>query len=412
MIAVRPLLDRFAGVSTFVATVVTVAVVTAVALVWVMRGSDRTITVDFKATNSVYVGSDVKVLGVPVGEVTALRPLGDLVRATVKVDEEYDLPADVRAAVISPAIVGDRYVQLAPAYTGGPKLRDGASIPVERTAVPIELDEVYSSLNQLSVALGPNGVNETGALSRLIDSTAVQLEGQGGQLNQTIRDFGRLSRTLENNSDELFGSVTEVEQFVSVLRENDATVRDFNDSTAELAAVLEGEREDLAGTLAALGTALQDVDTFVKDNEESLTSNVAKITRLSKILRERQGEFDELLVAAPTALANVALTYNGTSGTLDNRADFKELLTGPFLEPAGLLCNLLDESREDGGLCGTLAGLLPNVGGGLPGAGGGSGGLGLESLGSLGSLGDLGRVAPATAPRTGATIAQLLEVPR
>lgn len=412
MIAVRPLLDRFAGVSTFVATVVTVAVVTAVALVWVMRGSDRTITVDFRATNSVYVGSDVKVLGVPVGEVTALRPLGDLVRATVKVDEEYDLPADVRAAVISPAIVGDRYVQLAPAYTGGPKLRDGASIPVERTAVPIELDEVYSSLNQLSVALGPNGVNETGALSRLIDSTAVQLEGQGGQLNQTIRDFGRLSRTLENNSDELFGSVTEVEQFVSVLRENDATVRDFNDSTAELAAVLEGEREDLAGTLAALGTALQDVDTFVKDNEESLTSNVAKITRLSKILRERQGEFDELLVAAPTALANVALTYNGTSGTLDNRADFKELLTGPFMEPAGLLCNLLDESREDGGLCGTLAGLLPNVGGGLPGAGGGSDGLGLESLGSLGSHGDLGRVAPATAPRTGATIAQLLEVPR
>ena len=40
----------------------------------------------------------------------------------------FVIPDDVKAIVVSPSIVGDRYVQLAPAYSGGTVLADNASL--------------------------------------------------------------------------------------------------------------------------------------------------------------------------------------------------------------------------------------------------------------------------------------------
>ncbi len=113
---------------------------------------------------------------------------------------------------MSPSIVGDRFVQLAPAYNGGAVLKDNAFLSIDRSAVPIELDAIYQSLDDLAVALGPKGANKEGALSRFIGDSAKQLDGQGAQLNQTIQNFGKLSTTLSNNKDELFGSLREVER--------------------------------------------------------------------------------------------------------------------------------------------------------------------------------------------------------
>lgn len=353
---------RFAGFSKVLAGVV-VILLAAATLLFLNRDDDlHHLTVDFEQTNSVYKGSEVKILGVAVGKVESLSPRGDVVRVTISYDGKQRLPADVTAVVVSPSIVGDRFIQLAPAYTGGPALQKDAHLPVDRTAVPIELDAVYQSLDDLSVALGPEGANKDGSLSRLVDGSAEQLKGQGAQLNETIKNFGKLSTTLSNNSDELFGGLREVDQFVRLLKTNDTAVRSFNDSTAQVSTVLEGEREDLAATLEALGKALVDVNALVKENRGALRDNVDNIASLAAVLAKHKSELEEIAVNAPTALTNVALAYNGRTGTLDTRADLPEIVTGALDSPATLLCNLLGETVDDGGLCSTLSGLLAGLG--------------------------------------------------
>src|SRR5690606_14600629 len=162
-------LSRGAGIVVIVAVLAILAT-----SVWVMRPDEerRTLTVDFPRTVSLYEGSDVRILGVPVGTVDSVTPRGDTVRVELSYDAKYDVPADAKAVIISPAIVGDRYVQLAPAYDGGPVLEDGAHLDMARSEVPLELDEIYQSIDDLSVALGPEGANANGALSRLINATA------------------------------------------------------------------------------------------------------------------------------------------------------------------------------------------------------------------------------------------------
>jgi phospholipid/cholesterol/gamma-HCH transport system substrate-binding protein len=348
------LAQRFAGISKVLTIFVVLALLAAVALFVNNGDGKRYITIDFEQTNSVYKGSDVKILGVPVGRVESLTPRGDVVRAKVSYSGKYRLPSDVKAVVVSPSIVGDRFIQLAPAYNGGAVLKDNAYLPVGRTAVPVELDKIYQSLDDLAVALGPKGANKEGSLSSLLDDTAGQLDGQGAQLNETIRNFGKLSTTLSNNKEELFGSLREVEQFVSLLKTNDTAVRAFNDSTAQVSTVLAGERDDLAATLKALSLALVDVNRLVKDNRGKLRSNISNIADLAHVLAKHKADLEDITRGAPTALTNVALAYNGQTGTLDTRADLPDILAGAQTDPAGLLCSLLGSDKT---VCDSLTGL-------------------------------------------------------
>lgn len=357
--------QRLAGASKVLAIFVVVALFAAVVLVFNRGGDARTITADFTQTTSLYEGSEVRVLGVPVGKVTQLQPKGEFIRATIEVDPDVDLPKDVKAVIVSPAIVGDRFVQLAPAYSGGAKLANAAHLGTDRTAVPVELDQIYESIDDLSVALGPDGANADGALSDLVTSAAGQLDGQGAQLNETLKNFGQFTTTLSDNSDELFAGVRQVEDFVSMLEENDATVRAFNDNTAAVADVLEGEREDLAATLSTLTTALTSVESLVSDNRSTLRTNVVNLKSLAEVLAARETEVGEFAVAAPTVLSNVTLAYNPVYGTLDTYADLEGTIKDLLLTsdgPVRLICALGAQSIDTGtGLCElarTLFGLL------------------------------------------------------
>ncbi len=356
-------LSRFAGLARVLTVFVVMALIVAVVLVFTRNDMERTLTVDFPRTNSLYKGSDVRVLGVPVGEVKELKAQGDHVQVTLTYETDVRLPTDVKAVIISPAIVGDRFVQLAPAYSGGAVLPDNAKLGVDRSEVPVELDEIFKSLDDLAIALGPKGANKDGALSSLIEDTARQFDGQGQQLHETLTNFAKLSTTLSDNKDELFGSVQEIEQFVALLNRNDSSVRSFFDSTARVSNVLEAERDDLAKTLEFLSKALIDVRGLIKDNRKTLRHNVDNLQRLAELLADHNEDIEHTLIDAPIALGNLGLAGGSSkTGTLDARSDIGKLLEsiapgdipgilctalGEAVPPAGELCPLLEDLLND-----------------------------------------------------------------
>lgn len=314
----------------------------------------KTLEASFPRTVSIYEGSDVRVLGVPVGTVDTVEPAGTTVKVTMSYDAGVKVPKDVKAAIVAPSVVGDRYIQLTPVYKSGPVLADGATLDTDSTGVPLELDEIYRSLDDIAVALGPDGANKDGALTRLLQSTAENFGGQGAQFNETIRNLSRFTTTLDNNKDALFDTAREVERFVNALEENDQTVRDFNDSLAAASSVLEGERDDLAAALRNLGIATEQVSSFVKENEQALSDNVEGLVKLTDILVRQRAAIDETLSAAPTALSNLYHTYNPETGTLDTRANIGENFTAIEANPLETLCSLIAPVEETKPLCDEL----------------------------------------------------------
>ena len=172
------------------------------------------------------------------------------------------MPADAKAAVVSPSLVSDRYLQLLPAYTGGAALRSGADIPLARTAVPVELDQVTGNLDQLTKALGPNGANSGGALSDLLDTASKNLDGNGQRINDTIANLSQATATLAGGKDDLFTTVKNLQSFTSTLAANDPQVRALNTELASVSDQLSGERGDLGAALQNLAVALTQVSTL------------------------------------------------------------------------------------------------------------------------------------------------------
>ncbi len=126
----------------------------------------------FSQAVGVYPGSDLRVLGVRVGKIDSVRPEGRQVRVAMSIDRGVAVPAGAVAVAVAPSVVADRYIQLSPAYTGGPRLADHAVIPATRTATPVEIDQLYASISRLAAALGPNGANRKGALSNVLNTGA------------------------------------------------------------------------------------------------------------------------------------------------------------------------------------------------------------------------------------------------
>ena len=340
---------------------VIVIVVVAAAVVMFRGGDTKTLTAHFPRAISVYEGSDVRVLGVSVGTVDSVTPSGADVVVTMSYDADVRVPADAQAVIIAPSIVGDRYVQLTPVYTGGEVLADGAVLDTDSTAVPLELDQIYTSLDDLTVALGPTGANRNGALSDLLEATAANFGGQGAKLHQTIEDFSRLSETLDNNKDELFGSARELQGFISALAENDTTVRRFTASLAEVSSMLSGEREELSASLASLATALGEVQDFVAENQESLGRNISGLNRVAKVLVKQRDALSEILQAGPLALNNLALTYNPEAGTLDTNANLGEVINQVGSDPSTFLCSIVSQADPTGALCDLVRQTVPRA---------------------------------------------------
>lgn len=279
----------------------------------------------FTRAVGVYPGSDVRILGVKVGTITRVTPEGATVRVEMEYDADRRVPADAVAVVVPPSLVSDRYVQLAPVYRGGPVLSDGADIPLRRTASPVELDEVYRSLDDLSVALGPQGANRDGALSRLLQVGADNLEGNGARINQGIEDLDQAVSTLSDHSGDLFGSVKNLQVFVSALADSDQQVRQFNANLASVAQQLADERASLAAALKNLAAALDQVTSFVHDNQVLLRSNLTGLAQVTNTLVHQRDALAEFLDVAPAALSNISNSYNPVSGTLDTRNNFNQL---------------------------------------------------------------------------------------
>ncbi|MFB9312875.1 MCE family protein [Nocardioides plantarum] len=328
-----------------------------------LRGGDEPhrLTAYFPRTVSLYEGSEVRVLGVPVGKVDKITPDGTRVKVEMTYADDVRLPKGAKAMIISPAIVGDRYVQVTPAYTGGPELPANAVLE-SSSEVPIELDEIYSNLDRLTVALGPDGANSQGALSDLLKVTARNFGGQGNQFNKTIENFGRLSSTLDDNKDELFGAAAELQKFITTLADNDKTVRDFNDSLGRVSTLLADERQELAGSLKNLAVALDEVGQFVRDNRDVLKTDIKGLNRVAKVLVKQRDALSETLRTAPLALNNLALTYNPDTGTLDTNANVGSLLGNLTSDPTRVLCALVSGNDNEGKLCDLIKSLpLPRA---------------------------------------------------
>ncbi|MGW0180070.1 MCE family protein [Nocardia sp. NPDC003345] len=275
-----------------------------------------TVRAMFTTATAIYPGDDVRVSGVKVGTVAGIEARGTAVEMTLHVDRGVEIPADAGAVIVAQSLVDSRYVQLTPAYKGeGPTMPDDTLIPLERTAVPVEWDQIKTQLTRLATELGPDGDRSSGPAGRFIDSTADALAGNGDKLRQLLAQLSGVGRILADGSGDIGETITNLQTFVTALRDSNVQIVQFQNRLATLTSVLSDSRSDLDAALANLSIAVGEVQRFVAENRDRAGEQVGRLADVTQNLVDNRGELEELLHIFPTSLANFYNIYNPDTGT-------------------------------------------------------------------------------------------------
>ncbi|MFD1814804.1 MCE family protein [Rhodococcus gannanensis] len=314
------------------ATGVVVAIV--VAGWFVFARTDRSITVhaNFAYVNGIYTGSQVTVLGVPVGTVTDVQPQGTTVRVSMSMPEDVPLPADASAYVLSPAVIADRHVELGPTYTGGPKLEDGADIPAERSHAPLDFDSLMNSISTLTDAVE----SETGSTSQLLTKAADGWRGRGEEFNEAIRNLSSATGVVGARAEDVGALVENLSGLMAALDARqvslDQLVRDMGAVGDQWAAA----DVDIAGPLQDLQVVLDQVRTFMDEHGDDVGAAAANVTALTDVMVKNKVGLAEFMDLVPLLMQNLSNSIDDETQRGRIRLNISTALTQ--FSVAGPLC--------------------------------------------------------------------------
>jgi virulence factor Mce-like protein len=284
-------------------------------------GSSMTITARFSTAPGLFVGNQVKILGMRVGHITSVTPGPTYVTVSMSIPSSTKVPADAQALVMAPNIINDRFVQLNPPYTGGPTLPNHSVIPVSRTGVPVSVDEVIDSLDQFALALGPNGANAHGALSDLLHSAASAFGPNGSALHSTLLSLGSAFGALSSQGPDLTALFDNLGNLSHVASQYTGTYQAFANDLAAVSTILSSDNSDLGSALTNLQQFLGQLANFIQTNGSALGSSVKNLSTFAGAVAERQTQVEQIWGILPVALQNLNNAIDPATGALRARFD-------------------------------------------------------------------------------------------
>lgn len=284
------------------------------------KATTTNVSAYFSDTLAVYPGDRVQIMGVKVGAIDSIEPQGDRMKVNFHYDSQYKVPANATASVLNPTIVASRTLQLDPPYTGGAALADNDVIPLERTRIPVEWDDIRAQLDKLVTELGPaeGKPGDKGALGDLVDSLADNLNGKGKEINTTFRALSDAVAALNEGRGDLFSATKSLAVFVNALHQNDKQFVALNNNLATFTSLLNNSDQEMSRALQEIDSLLTTARKFVDDNGTLLARDINNLADVTNALMQpdaRNG-IETLLHVYPTLAANTSNIYHPTHGSI------------------------------------------------------------------------------------------------
>ncbi|NDJ89698.1 virulence factor Mce family protein [Mycolicibacter kumamotonensis] len=295
----------------------------------------------FDNSNGLFPGDEVRILGVPVGAIDSIEPQPDRVKVTFWVARKYKVPADVRAAILSPQLVTSRSIQLTPAYTGGPVMTDGAVIPETRTAVPVEWDELREQLERLTDALQPTQPGGVSTLGAFINTAAENLRGRGADIRETVTKMSQAISALGDHSNDIFSTIKNLSIVVSALHDSSTLLRELNSNLAAVTELLAADPDAVGKAVKDMNDVVSETTRFIADNREALGTTTDKLVSISSALEENIPAVKQALHVFPHAAQNFVNIYQPTQAALSGALAFQN-----FANPISFLCGAIQAASR------------------------------------------------------------------
>ena len=281
------------GILTLVAATIAVVLAFAIGTLGVLEDRYQMSGV-FAESGGIRPGDKVRVAGLDVGEVTAVRP--DFREAQVvvtwEVDKGVDLGPETSAEISLATLLGGRYLRL-----DGPVVEpyiaelpeDERRIPIERTRLPIG---VQDALGRFTEAADAYDVDEIDQLLQNFADISADNADSFEPLVENITVLASMLNARRAQIDTLLEDTTEV---TSALARKDQALLALIDQSGRLLDVVAERRDQLRAVLGSGSEAVAELDRLVAANRQSLDTLLADFDLTADTLRARLPELNELL---------------------------------------------------------------------------------------------------------------------
>ncbi|WP_396835334.1 MCE family protein [Mycobacterium sp. ITM-2016-00316] len=297
----------------------------------------------FDNSTGLFVGDDVRIRGVTVGKVDSIEPEAQRAKITFWIDRAFNVPADAKAVILSPQLVTGRAIQLTPPYSGGPAMTGGAVIPQDRTAVPVEWDDVRAQLERLTDMLQPTEPGGVSTLGAVINTAADNLRGQGETIRHSVITLSQTMSALGDHSKDIFGTVRNLATLVTALRDSSDLLSQLNVNLSQVSGLLADNPHEVGQAVQDLNAVVGDVQTFVSENREPIGTASDRLASISAAVVGSLGDLEQTLHVLPTVMANFNNIYEPANGSLTGA-----LMVGNFANPVSFLCGAIEAASRLG----------------------------------------------------------------
>lgn len=299
----------------------------------------------FPAANALYVGDKVQIMGIRVGSIDAIEPVGNKMKVTFHYRNEYKVPANAFAVILNPTLVASRSIQLEPPYEGGPVLANNAELPEDRNQVPVEWDDLRNNITRIINELGPTKDQKKGPFGDVIESFADSLAGKGKQINDTLNRLSTAVSTLDEGRGDFFSVLRSLALFVNALHQDDQNFVALNKELSQFTDRLTTSDHAAADAIQQTDTLLSTASTFLNENRDVLRHDIDNLDEVTTALVQPV-PFDGLETALhilPHMAANVLAIYEPAHGGLTGVPEMVY-----FANPMQFICSAIQAGSRLG----------------------------------------------------------------
>ena len=152
---------------------------------------------------------------------------------------------------------------------------------------------------RLAAELGPQAGVDGTSISRFVDSAADAMGGNGEKLRETLRQLSGAARIFAEGSGNIADIITNLQVFVTALRDSKQQIVLFQNRLASLTSVINDSRSDLDSALTELSLAIGDVQRFVAGSRNQTAEQLERLKNLTQILVDNRLAFENVLHIMP-----------------------------------------------------------------------------------------------------------------
>jgi phospholipid/cholesterol/gamma-HCH transport system substrate-binding protein len=264
-------------------------------------GGGTTYSAEFSEAAGLTTDNDVRVAGVKVGKVSAIKIDGASVKVSFKVKDAW-LGDKTTAAIKIKTLLGQKYLSLDPQGVG--TLNPDQAIPRDRTMSPFDVLDAFRGLSQTvdnintdQLAQSFDTITQTFAntptdvkgalsgLSKLSDTIAKR----DSQLSNLLANTREVSQTLVDRDAEVTKLITDGNQLLDEVSKREQAISALLDGSRQLATQLQGLVDDNNKQLDPVLTNLDQLTSMLQRNQDSLAQGIAKFAPFIRVFTNTIG---------------------------------------------------------------------------------------------------------------------------